>query len=96
MMSARASEPWTYRAGTLCAWSGLAVMWLFWISFVIFLSAPKAVMPVWPLRCRWSYPAAGLGSAGRPCVDWIIWFAALGDGEARLQEMDYGEAADSI
>jgi protein-S-isoprenylcysteine O-methyltransferase Ste14 len=48
-MGYASDHPWTRRAGTLFAWSGFAIMWLFWISFVIFLSAPKGLLPVWPL-----------------------------------------------
>ena len=35
--------------GSLYAWSGFAIMWLFWVSFVIFLANPKQVVPFWPL-----------------------------------------------
>jgi hypothetical protein len=31
------------------AWSGVAVMWGFWVSFVIFLAEPRALMSWWPL-----------------------------------------------
>lgn len=31
------------------AWSGLLVMWIFWISFVVFLANPSQVAPFWPL-----------------------------------------------
>jgi len=36
-------------AGVVYAWSGVAVMWAFWVSFVIFLSEPRALMSWWPL-----------------------------------------------
>jgi hypothetical protein len=36
-------------AGSLYAWSGFAIMWLFWIGFVIFLADPKQLAGVWPL-----------------------------------------------
>jgi protein-S-isoprenylcysteine O-methyltransferase Ste14 len=35
--------------GSLYAWSGVAVMWLFWISFVVFLADPKQLAGIWPL-----------------------------------------------
>jgi len=35
--------------GLVYAWSGFAVMWVIWVSFVIFLSEPRVVMAVWPL-----------------------------------------------
>jgi protein-S-isoprenylcysteine O-methyltransferase Ste14 len=31
------------------AWSGIVVMWAFWISFVIFLSGPRKLLDYWPL-----------------------------------------------
>jgi hypothetical protein len=31
------------------AWSGFAVMWAFWVSFVIFLAQPTALIGRWPL-----------------------------------------------
>jgi hypothetical protein len=36
-------------AALVYAWSGVAVMWGFWISFVIFLAEPRALMSWWPL-----------------------------------------------
>ncbi len=35
--------------GQMFAWSGLAIMWMFWISFVIFLANPVQVAKFWPL-----------------------------------------------
>ena len=35
--------------GLLYAWSAVALMWAFWISFVIFLASPRRLAPVWPL-----------------------------------------------
>lgn len=35
--------------GHLYAWSCVAVMWVFWVSFVIFLSMPRQLAAVWPL-----------------------------------------------
>ena len=35
--------------GLLYAWSGIGIMWAFWVSFVIFLSSPRAVTSWWPL-----------------------------------------------
>ena len=31
------------------AWAGVAIMWAFWASFVIFLSEPRQVLAWWPL-----------------------------------------------
>jgi hypothetical protein len=31
------------------AWCGFAVMWAFWLSFVIFLAEPRQVLAWWPL-----------------------------------------------
>src|SRR5262245_31421619 len=31
------------------AWAGVAVMWAFWVSFVIFLAEPRQVLAWWPL-----------------------------------------------
>ena len=35
--------------GLLYAWSAVALMWAFWISFVIFLASPRRLAFVWPL-----------------------------------------------
>jgi hypothetical protein len=35
--------------GSLYAWSGFAVMWAFWASFVIFLAEPRRLLSWWPL-----------------------------------------------
>jgi methanethiol S-methyltransferase len=35
--------------GLAYAWSGVAIMSIFWISFVIFLSSPKKILNYWPL-----------------------------------------------
>ena len=35
--------------GLVFAWSGVVVMWLFWICFVIFLAQPARLMDWWPL-----------------------------------------------
>jgi hypothetical protein len=32
-----------------CAWCGFAVMWAFWVSFVIFLAEPRQILGWWPL-----------------------------------------------
>jgi protein-S-isoprenylcysteine O-methyltransferase Ste14 len=37
--------PW----GMLYAYAGIAVMWAFWFSFVVFLSEPRHLLAVWPL-----------------------------------------------
>jgi protein-S-isoprenylcysteine O-methyltransferase Ste14 len=31
------------------AWMGVAIMWAFWVSFVIFLAEPRQVLSWWPL-----------------------------------------------
>jgi protein-S-isoprenylcysteine O-methyltransferase Ste14 len=31
------------------AWAGVAIMWAFWVSFVIFLAEPRQVLTWWPL-----------------------------------------------
>jgi methanethiol S-methyltransferase len=36
-------------AALVYAWSGFAVMWGFWVSFVIFLAEPRGLMGWWPL-----------------------------------------------
>jgi methanethiol S-methyltransferase len=36
-------------AALVYAWSGAAVMWGFWVSFVIFLTEPRALISWWPL-----------------------------------------------
>ena len=35
--------------GLAYAWSGVAIMWAFWICFVIFLSSPRRLLDSWPL-----------------------------------------------
>jgi len=35
--------------GLAYVWSGIAVMWAFWLSFVVFLSSPNKLMAWWPL-----------------------------------------------
>jgi protein-S-isoprenylcysteine O-methyltransferase Ste14 len=31
------------------AWTGVAIMWAFWVSFVIFLAEPRQILAWWPL-----------------------------------------------
>jgi methanethiol S-methyltransferase len=31
------------------AWAGVAIMWAFWVSFVIFLAEPRQILTWWPL-----------------------------------------------
>lgn len=45
----RSMTPRHARLGLLYAWSGVAIMWVFWVSFVIFLAAPRQLDGVWPL-----------------------------------------------
>jgi protein-S-isoprenylcysteine O-methyltransferase Ste14 len=33
----------------LYAWSGVVIMWAFWVSFLVFLAEPRQFMPWWPL-----------------------------------------------
>lgn len=35
--------------GLFYAWSGFAIMWGFWVSFVVFLAEPRLVLSFWPL-----------------------------------------------
>jgi protein-S-isoprenylcysteine O-methyltransferase Ste14 len=35
--------------GLLYAWSAFAVMWAFWVCFVVFLASPRQLASVWPL-----------------------------------------------
>ena len=35
--------------GLAYAWSAFAIMWGFWVSFVVFLSNPSQLAPYWPL-----------------------------------------------
>lgn len=35
--------------GLAYAWSGIAIMWAFWICFAIFLSSPRRLLEHWPL-----------------------------------------------
>ena len=39
----------TQRPGLVYAWSGFAIMWAFWVSFVVFLAQPSQLLPYWPL-----------------------------------------------
>src|SRR6185436_16292168 len=40
---------WSGILGLAYAWSGFAIMWGFWISFVIFLANPPQLPAYWPL-----------------------------------------------
>ena len=35
--------------GSIYAWSGFAIMWAFWASFIIFLAEPRPLLSWWPL-----------------------------------------------
>jgi hypothetical protein len=35
--------------GPVYAWSGVAIMWTFWVAFVVFLSEPRQLLSWWPL-----------------------------------------------
>jgi hypothetical protein len=35
--------------GPAYAWSGFAIMWTFWVSFVLFLAEPRHILSFWPL-----------------------------------------------
>jgi methanethiol S-methyltransferase len=54
--------------GLVYAWAGVVIMWLFWVSFVVFVAEPRQLLPWWPL------PTINRGEAiGAP------WAAALID-----------------
>ena len=40
---------WARMLGLAYAWAGILIMWAFWVSFVIFLAQPKALLAWWPL-----------------------------------------------
>ena len=40
---------WAANLGLAYAWSGFAVMWVFWVCFVIFLTDPSRLASYWPL-----------------------------------------------
>lgn len=46
---ASASENLATRTAAAYVWSGVAIMWGFWVSFVIFLAEPRQVLAWWPL-----------------------------------------------
>jgi hypothetical protein len=48
-MARAGRQPAMLRAGRLYAWSGFAVMWCFWVSFVIILAKPPRVARFYPL-----------------------------------------------
>jgi hypothetical protein len=48
------------------AWSGFAIMCAFWVSFVVFLAAPRLVLAFWPL------PTIDRGSVRPPLVAALI------------------------
>ena len=52
--------------GPIYAWSGFATMWAFWVSFVVFLAAPRVVLSFWPL------PTIDHGSLRPPLVAALI------------------------
>lgn len=35
--------------GPIYSWSGFAIMWAFWVSFVVFLAEPRQLLSWWPL-----------------------------------------------
>ena len=35
--------------GSIYAWSGFAIMWAFWVAFVVFLCEPRQLLSWWPL-----------------------------------------------
>jgi protein-S-isoprenylcysteine O-methyltransferase Ste14 len=35
--------------GSIYAWSGFAIMWAVWVSFVVFLAEPRQLLSWWPL-----------------------------------------------
>ena len=46
--------------GLVYAWGGFAIMWAFWVSFVVFLIEPRVVLSFWPS------PTVDQGSSLRP------------------------------
>jgi isoprenylcysteine carboxyl methyltransferase (ICMT) family protein YpbQ len=59
--------------GLIYAWSGFAVMWAFWISFVIFLASPSRLAVWWPL------PMVDVGgSIGPPAGAALVDLALIG------------------
>jgi methanethiol S-methyltransferase len=53
--------------GLIYAWAGFAVMWAFWVSFVIFLSEPRSLRTIWPLPT-----VDSAGTSGDPLVAALI------------------------
>jgi hypothetical protein len=49
------------------AWAGVAIMWAFWASFVIFLAEPRQVLRWWPLPT-----VDGTGSVEQPILAAVI------------------------
>jgi protein-S-isoprenylcysteine O-methyltransferase Ste14 len=49
------------------AWAGVAIMWAFWVSFVIFLAEPGQVLGWWPLPT-----VDHIGSAEQPILAALI------------------------
>jgi protein-S-isoprenylcysteine O-methyltransferase Ste14 len=54
--------------GLVYAWAGVAIMWAFWVSFVVFLAEPRQLLGWWPL------PTINRGGAVKG-----PWFAAIID-----------------
>ena len=55
------------------AWAGVAIMWAFWVSFVIFLAEPSQILRWWPLPT-----VDRSGSAEQPIVAAFINLALVG------------------
>ena len=80
------------------AWAGVAIMWAFWVSFVIFLAEPRQVLAWWPLpTVDRSDSLANPAFAALIDLALVMLFglAAFGDGAAVVQEAGHGPHAAS-
>ena len=71
--------------GSIYAWSGFAIMWAFWASFVIFLAEPRQLLSWWPLPTidQGDFFASSVGrGTHRSRFDRPVRVAAFRDGAA--------------
>jgi protein-S-isoprenylcysteine O-methyltransferase Ste14 len=54
------------------AWAGVAIMWAFWVSFVVFLAEPRQILRWWPLPT-----VDGIGSVAQPILAAVIDLALV-------------------
>jgi methanethiol S-methyltransferase len=59
-------------AGAIYAWTGLVVMWAFWVSFVVFLANPRWAARQWPLPT-----VDGAADALHPAIAAVIDLALI-------------------